>query len=101
MRRHREGTGAKGQNDDPPNEEKRVISFPFWNRTFGVDGPDDGIRTFNFMPEGNRPIRYPITMELPNIELPISKRAQATEGMLDTGGACTPVALSLPLAMHP
>ena len=35
-------------------------------------------------------LQYPITAQLPHIDLPIGKKAQATaEGLLDTGGACT------------
>ena len=35
-------------------------------------------------------LRYPISIELPHINLPVGKESQATaEGMLDTGGACT------------
>ena len=56
-----------------------------------MPGFDPEAMTHKMTPKGaTHSLQCPITTQLPHIDLPVGKRAQATvEGLLDTGGACT------------
>ena len=72
--------------------------MPFWciDKDNNLDLHDETLEplhlaSYKVSPVGaSFSLRYPISIELPHIDLPVRKEAQETaEGMLDTGGACT------------
>ena len=79
----------------------RGWTMPYWVTDESVDmiepdSPQETINaarasSFKFTPKGlGGSIRYPITTELPHVDLPVGKQGVDTiEGLLDTGGACT------------
>ena len=75
---------------DKDNDGNGVISLPFWllDEFARAEGNP---KSFQFTPQASSfPIRYPITSELPHVDIPVGKNFDATvEGLLDSGGACT------------
>ena len=74
-------------------KDDNALALPFWveEEDNPQDSPTEEGTSFNAAPRGiGFSIRYPITVELPHIDVPVGKQSQATaEGLLDTGGACT------------
>ena len=93
-----DGGNEQGRSLDPA---LRGYAMPYWVTEESADvivpdPPQDVINatrasSFKFTPKGlGGSIRYPITTELPHVDLPIGKQGVDTiEGLLDTGGACT------------
>ena len=85
---------SRSQQADDGDKGRGVgLSFPFWFvDKDDLDTLEPQLASYKFTALGTAgsTLRHPISIELPHIDIPIGKDAQATaKGLLDTGGACT------------
>ena len=72
--------------------EPRIFVTWLKNGVFEMSQEDtNGVRSFQFSPgPGSFTFRYPISNDMPHVNIPVGRQGQALiEGLLDTGGACT------------
>jgi hypothetical protein len=85
----------QGEGGAPP------LALPFWvvqddrndegSRSFATAPYSPGLSSYQFEAQGSPSgLLYPISLELPQVVIPVGRNGEATiEGLLDTGGACT------------